>query len=334
MRAIERGEILGLAEYEDVRERFRSRVIAEKKARRVAVGPNASAVFENRDTVLLQIQEMLRTERITRPGAVQHEIDTYNELLPGAGRAVGHAHDRGRRTRPSATRCSRPPGAGLERHLWLVAGDRRVAARSIDRGGDASRTTAVHYLKFTLGPALAEALRGATTPFAIVVDHPAYQATAALPAETILRARGGSRGVSGPSLHLHHVRFDEIDAAGIVYFARYFVWCHDAMESALAPVDGGYPGLVLRRRRGFPAVHVEADYAAPLRFGDDARVALGVERIGTSSVHLRFELARAADGQRVATVRHVVVLTDLDAMKSRPLPDDVRAVLEGLGAAP
>src|ERR1700690_404179 len=83
MRPIERGEILGLAEYEQLREPFRTRVIAQKKRRRVQVGPKASAVFENRDTVLLQIQEMLRTERITRPGAVQHEIDTYNENVPG-----------------------------------------------------------------------------------------------------------------------------------------------------------------------------------------------------------------------------------------------------------
>ena len=56
----------GLAEYEAIREPFRARVIAEKKARRVALGPNASCVFENRDTALMQIQEMLRTERITR----------------------------------------------------------------------------------------------------------------------------------------------------------------------------------------------------------------------------------------------------------------------------
>src|SRR5580693_2698209 len=84
MEPIDRNEILGLADYEIVRERFRARVIAEKKHRRIMLGPNASAVFENRDTVLLQIQEMLRTERITRLAAVEHELDTYNELVPRA----------------------------------------------------------------------------------------------------------------------------------------------------------------------------------------------------------------------------------------------------------
>src|SRR4029079_12688095 len=82
MKLIDRGEVLGLAEYETIRDRFRTRVIEEKKVRRVKLGPQASCVFENRDTVLLQIQEMLRTERITREAAVLHEIETYNQLVP------------------------------------------------------------------------------------------------------------------------------------------------------------------------------------------------------------------------------------------------------------
>jgi 4-hydroxybenzoyl-CoA thioesterase len=134
--------------------------------------------------------------------------------------------------------------------------------------------------------------------------------------------------VTAPFVHVHRVRFDEVDAAGIVYFARFFTWCHDTMEAMLAPVDGGYVGLVTERRLGFPAVHVEADYAAPLRFGDAVSIAATVERLGTSSITLRFELTSASDGDHVATLRHVVALTDLTAMRARPIPDDVRAVLE------
>ena len=85
MRAIERSEILGLGDYEMVRPHFRPRVIAEKKPRRVELGEHIAAVFENRDSVLLQIQEMLRTERITAEPAIVHEIATYNELIPAAG---------------------------------------------------------------------------------------------------------------------------------------------------------------------------------------------------------------------------------------------------------
>src|SRR5215218_8057940 len=83
MRPIDRNEILPIGDYEQVRDRFRSRVIAEKRPRRVKLGDHISAVFENRDSVLLQIQEMLRTERISSEPAIKHEIETYNELIPG-----------------------------------------------------------------------------------------------------------------------------------------------------------------------------------------------------------------------------------------------------------
>ena len=66
MKPVDRREILPLGEYEAIRERFRARVIEEKRARRVAFGDMATCVFENHDTVLLQVQEMLRTERITK----------------------------------------------------------------------------------------------------------------------------------------------------------------------------------------------------------------------------------------------------------------------------
>jgi hypothetical protein len=190
MKPIERGEILGLAEYEQVRERFRTRVIASKKRRRVELGDKATAVFENRDTVLLQIQEMLRTERITRPGAVQHEIDTYNELVPAVDEIsctlMVQIADKAERDEflVAAKR--------LERQVWLVVGGERVGARSIDRGGTDQRTTAVHYLRFALPTPLAAALRAATaadvlgTRVELLIDHPAYQARAALSLETVL----------------------------------------------------------------------------------------------------------------------------------------------------
>jgi hypothetical protein len=192
MKRIDRGEVLGLADYETIRERFRARVIGEKKLRRVAIGPTASAVFENRDTVLLQIQEMLRTERITRPAAVQHEIDTYNELLPGDDELsmtlMIEIPDKAARDAFLAA------ATGLEKHVWLIAGGHRVGATSAERGiGSGDRTTAVHYLKFRLPRQLADVLREAskgdvTTPhLELAVDHPAYAARTLIAAETILQ---------------------------------------------------------------------------------------------------------------------------------------------------
>jgi hypothetical protein len=193
MKPIDRGEILGLADYEIVRERFRARVIAEKKLRRVAVGPNVTALFENRDTVLLQIQEMLRTERITRPQAVEHEIDTYNELLPGNDElsCTVMIEIADKSERDAFLRAAK----GLSKHVWLVAGARRLLARSnelLADGPDADRTTAVHYLKFLLPKDVADSLRARArgqpiaTHLSLEIDHPAYTVSAALPPETVV----------------------------------------------------------------------------------------------------------------------------------------------------
>jgi hypothetical protein len=188
VKPIEQGEILSLAEYEKVREHFRARVISEKRIRRVSIGQRVSAVFENRDTVLLQIQEMLRTERITRGPAIQHEIDTYNELLPGNDELsctlMIEIDDRAERE------AFLQSAKGFEDHVWLVAGDnKRIPAQSKERAIDPERTTAVHYLKFSLPKATADEIRGAVKTgwkaLALEVDHPSYKARAELSAAVI-----------------------------------------------------------------------------------------------------------------------------------------------------
>ena len=148
-------------------------------------------MFENRDTVLLQIQEMLRTERITRPAAVQHEIDTYNELIPGPNELsctlMIEIADKAEREAFLAA------ATGFEKHVWIATGTLRVGAKAAPRdGAQADRTTAVHYLKFALPPPLSNALRGGAsgeqtlTHIDIIVDHPAYSVKVVLPAAALM----------------------------------------------------------------------------------------------------------------------------------------------------
>ncbi|MCA9319974.1 MAG: DUF3501 family protein [Planctomycetes bacterium] len=81
MRPVERGEILDFLSYEDVRNAIRERTMAIKEKRRVVVGGVLTFLFENHDTVRYQVLEMVRTERLVRESDIQHELDTYNELL-------------------------------------------------------------------------------------------------------------------------------------------------------------------------------------------------------------------------------------------------------------
>ena len=123
------------------------------------------------------------------------------------------------------------------------------------------------------------------------------------------------------------VRFEDVDAAGIVFFSRFLSYCHEAMEALFDEVEGGYVRLVRDRRIGVPAVHVECDFKHPLRYGDVARIETTVEKLGRTSVSFRYAIARASDGAPIASILHVCAVSDLVALKAILIPDDVRAAL-------
>lgn len=176
---VTRAELLDLGAYEQIRKPFVARIIAEKKRRRVALGPNMSALFENHDSVLHQVQEMLRTERITREAAIAHELATYNELVPPPGELsvtvfveYPNAEEREQRLVELA---------GLERCFYLRVDGERLPARSETRGVIPGRTTALHYLRIPLG----ERVLDRTARLAIGVAHAAYEAETTLAPDTV-----------------------------------------------------------------------------------------------------------------------------------------------------
>ena len=188
MQLVDRKEIMPISEYEMVREHFRARVIAEKKGRRVTLGDRMSAVFENHDTVLLQIQEMLRTERITKEKAILHELETYNQLVPGANElsltAMIEIDDK--LTREKFLTDAR----GIEKcfSLDVVLGETSETCKATwdETRAEPDRASAVLYLKIPLTPAAASAMRTGKARAELVVDHPAYSVRAPLPAGTVV----------------------------------------------------------------------------------------------------------------------------------------------------
>jgi hypothetical protein len=187
MKKIERSELLGLGEYEQIRPRFLARIIGEKKERRVVVSDEISAVFENRDTVLFQIQEMLRTERITKEAAILHELETYNELVPGEAELSATMFVE---IPDAATRERRLVElAGLEKNIALDVLGTKIAARNETRGVLPDRTTAVHYIKFSLGEELASRLAARAKEgegaMIFVLEHPNLRVKKEIPAATV-----------------------------------------------------------------------------------------------------------------------------------------------------
>lgn len=124
------------------------------------------------------------------------------------------------------------------------------------------------------------------------------------------------------------VRFEDVDPAQIVFFARFLSYAHEAMERFFGALPGGYPRLVTERRVGMPAVHVETVFHVPLRYGDTARIETSIARLGRRSAVFLYRMFRKQDGVLAAEVRHTVVCSDMEAITSREMPDDVRALFE------
>jgi uncharacterized protein DUF3501 len=147
VKGVERSEIIDYVTYEEGREPFRQGVMAAKEARRVHIGEHLTLLFENRETIRYQIQEMIRTERLVKESDIQHEIDTYNELLGGPGELgctlLIELDD------PELRRERLREWWSLPEKIYLVLEDgTQVPAKFDERQRGGERVSSVQYLKF------------------------------------------------------------------------------------------------------------------------------------------------------------------------------------------
>lgn len=122
------------------------------------------------------------------------------------------------------------------------------------------------------------------------------------------------------------VPFSACDPAGIMFFPQVFLLFQDHVEAWISDCLAiPYQELLGPRRVGLPSVRWESDFRAISRMGDRITVSLRVERLGSKSLTLSFEV-RGDDGVRVQA-RQVIVCTDLDSHRSAPFPDDLRRAI-------
>jgi hypothetical protein len=178
---VELREIEDIAAYELERIAWRPQMMALKDRRRVRVGGHMTFLFENRETVRYQIQEMMRIERIVEPEAIRHELDTYNELIPLSGELSACLlieYDS-----PEERAVALRELLGLENHVWMAVGDEpRAQARFDTRQISTDRLSSVQYVKFPLTPEQRERWRDGAR---IVIDHPKYPAEQPLTAQQL-----------------------------------------------------------------------------------------------------------------------------------------------------
>jgi len=171
---ITRDDLMSLEQYAEKRGEFRQQVLLHKKHRQVALGPNATLYFEDRLTLLYQIQEMLRIEKVFEANGINEELEAYNPLIPN-GRNF------------KATFMIEYPDAviraaqlekllGIEDLLWMQVGDHdkiwSIADEDLERATD-TKTSAVHFVRFEVSDEMAQELK-AGTQWGIGVQHPVY----------------------------------------------------------------------------------------------------------------------------------------------------------------
>ncbi len=169
-------DIADVRAYERERDEFRAAVIELKRRRRISFGTIITMVFENRDTMRLQIQEMARVEKLVSDADIQVELDTYNPMIPEPGQLCATVFLE--LTSDDQMREWLPKLVGIETVVRDRARRTASACASITEEAHAGQltrdeiTAAVHYIRFEFTPEQVEAF--AAGPVRIEITHPEY----------------------------------------------------------------------------------------------------------------------------------------------------------------
>lgn len=181
MKLITANDLISYEEYERQREAFRSNIIALKQRRRISIGPLITIIFENRETLQFQIQEMIRAERIVDPAKIQDELDVYNGLLPEQNELSA--------TLLIEITDEAKIKENLDQFMGLDHGDKMAILAGGEEafgefeGGRSHETkiSAVHFVRFRPTVSMRAAFADLTRPVAIRVNHGGYHQEVPVP---------------------------------------------------------------------------------------------------------------------------------------------------------
>jgi hypothetical protein len=173
VRPITRLDIKGPAMYSHIRDDYRNRVIALKRARRVFIGDKAELVFDNRLTLTMQVEEICRLENLTRDDQIEAEIAQTNELMPtenslAATLFIPLPQDEKIKEELKAL-------VGVDEHVILHIGKHAIRATFEPGRSTEDKISAVQYLRFPLTAEDRAALASPATVLEVEVDHPSYK---------------------------------------------------------------------------------------------------------------------------------------------------------------
>ena len=174
MDKLSRDDLFSLEEYAARRPEFRQQVMAHKRERVIPVGPSVTLHFEDRMTMLYQVQEMLRAERVFEADGIDEELAAYNPLIPDGSNFKVTMMIEFPDSDERAVELARL--LKIEDKVWVRVGDLdkswAIADEDMERD-TAEKTSAVHFLRLELDAAMVAAAK-AGAAIAVGIDHPNY----------------------------------------------------------------------------------------------------------------------------------------------------------------
>ena len=177
MKKLNKSDLFSLEEYSINRDGFRKKVLEEKQHRKVYIGEHVVLLFENKNTIQYQIQEMLRIEKIFDAEGIQEELDAYNPLIPDGSnlKAVMLIEYPNVEERKEKLKILK----GIEKKIWIKVGSHNkifaIADEDLERE-DETKTSAVHYLRYEFSPSMINDWKNDAS-IVMGIDHENYQSS-------------------------------------------------------------------------------------------------------------------------------------------------------------
>ena len=177
MEKLNKSDLFSLEEYSINRDSFRKKVLEEKKHRKVYIGEHVVLLFENKNTIQYQIQEMLRIEKIFDAEGIQEELDAYNPLIPDGSnlKAVMLIEYPNVEERKEKLKILK----GIEKKIWIKVGSHNkvfaIADEDLERE-DETKTSAVHYLRYEFSVSMINDWKNGSS-IVMGIDHENYQSS-------------------------------------------------------------------------------------------------------------------------------------------------------------
>lgn len=179
-----RDDIMDMAAYGAIRMERRREIVADKKNRRVHIGPHATFYFENYWTMWLQVHEMLYIEK-GGEAQIPDELNAYNPLIPKGRELIAtvmfEIDD------PAKRAAILGELGGVEETFFLSIDGAEVTATAetdVDRTSAEGKASSVQFVHFHLTDDQAAKLKGGAGEVILGIKHPAYSHMTILPPAT------------------------------------------------------------------------------------------------------------------------------------------------------